>query len=306
MFAFSIRKLMIKKSFSYIGIFFLNFLSLLPLPLLYFFATLSYYPLYYIIRYRRKVVRDNMVKSFPEKHIQEIIIIEKEFYRYLTTLVFEVVKMANISKAELNKRVKFNNLEAVEKYYRSGQNVLACSAHYCNWELGMLALGVKLSATPYVIYKPIHNVVFSDWFHQLRTQYGNQFVPMKQTLRALVSTKNEATMFCFAGDQTPIRTEAKYWISFLNQPTPVLTGLEKIALQTDRPVIYFNMKYIKRGYYEVDCELITEKPSETSTHQITNATFATLENIIKENPSYWLWSHKRWKHIPNEQEWNQA
>ena len=297
---------MIKKSFSYIGIFFLKFLSFLPLSLLYFFATLSYYPLYYVLRYRRLVVRENLINSFPEKRLKEIISIEKEFYRFLTTMAFEVIKMTNISKAELNKRVKFNNLDQVEQYYSRGQNVLACSAHYCNWELGMLALGVKLSATPYVIYKPVNNKVYGDWFHHLRTRFGNEFVPMRQTLRSLVATKNEATMFCFAGDQTPIRTEAKYWINFLNQPTPVLTGLEKIALQTDRPVLYFNMKYVRRGYYEVDCELVTEKPTETTGHQITDATFKFLENIIKENPPYWLWSHRRWKHKPNNEEWNQA
>ncbi len=297
---------MIKKSFSYIGIFFLNFLSLLPLSLLYGFATVSYYFVYYIFRYRRQVVRENLSSSFPQKPLKEIIRIEKQFYRHLADLVFEVIKMPNISKSELDKRVKINNLEMVEKYYAEGQNVLACSAHYCNWELGMLALGVKLSATPYVIYKPVNNEVYSNWFYNLRTRFGNAFIPMKQTLRALVATKNDATMFCFAGDQTPIRSEARYWIKFLNQPTAVLTGLEKIALQTNRPVLYFNMKYIKRGYYELDCELICKNPKETKGHQITDMTFAFLEKIINENPPYWLWSHRRWKHKPNIEEWNQA
>jgi len=297
---------MIKKSFSDIGIFFLNFLSLLPLPVLYCLATLSYYPVYYIARYRRKIVRDNLLQSFPEKKLREIIRIEKTFYRYFTDLSFEMIKMQSISRAELDKRVRFSNLEKVEAYYQRGQNVLACSSHYCNWEWGMLALSQKLSATPYVIYKPLNNKVYESWFNRMRTKFGNIFIPMKQTLRALVSTKNEATMFCFAGDQTPVRHEAKYWINFLHQPTAVLLGLEKIALQTDRPVIYFNMKFLRRGYYEIDCDVICEKPSETKGHEIADMTFAFLENIIKENPPYWLWSHRRWKYQPTKEEWNQA
>lgn len=121
---------------------------------------------------------------------------------------------------------------------------------------------------------------------------------MRQTLRSLATSRNQTTMFCFAGDQTPIKDEAKVWIDFLNQPTPVLLGLEKIALQTDRPVIYFNMQWVKRGYYEVDCYQICEKPSATEAHEITNRNFQMLEQIINKNPAYWLWSHRRWKHKP--------
>lgn len=281
-------------------------MSLLPFPVLYAFATVCYYFMYYIIRYRRKVVRENLVSSFPKKGIKEIIRIEKQFYRYLADLIFEIIKMTNISKTELLKRVKINKLELVEKYYAQGQSILACSAHYCNWEMGIMAMGVDFSHQPYVIYKPVNNKVFGNWFYNLRTRFGNTFIPMKQTLRSLVASKDEITMFCFAGDQTPIRSEARYWIKFLNQPTAVLMGLEKIALQTNRPVIYFNIKYIKRGYYEIDCELICDNPKETQGHQITDMTFAFLEKIINENPPYWLWSHRRWKHKPNKEEWNQA
>ena len=297
---------MIKKSFSDIGIFFLNFLSLLPFPVLYFLSTLSYYPVYYIVRYRRKVVRQNLLHSFPEKSISEIIHIEKIFYKYFCDLSFEIIKMQSISREELDRRVRFNNLAEVEKYYQSGKNVLACSSHYCNWEWGMLALSQKLSATPYVIYKPLNDKAYENWFNQMRVKFGNVFIPMKQTLRALVDTKNKATMFCFAGDQTPVKHEAKYWIQFLHQPTAVLLGLEKIALKTDRPVIYFNMKPLSRGYYEIDCHVICEKPSASQGHQISNSTFAFLESIINDNPPYWLWTHRRWKHKPTSEEWNQA
>jgi len=102
-------------------------------------------------------------------------------------------------------------------------------------------------------------------------------------------------MFCFASDQSPVRGESHYWIDFLNQDTAALLGLEKIAVQTNRPIFYFKLKYIKRGYYEVDCVPICPKPEETEKHEITDTHFEFLEDIIKEEPSYWLWSHRRWK-----------
>ncbi len=296
MFAFSIRKLMIKKTFSSIGIFFLNFLSLLPMPLLHALASLSYYLLYYIVGYRKQVVHTNLTNSFPDKTPAEILQIEKQFFKYFADMVFEVIKLSSISKKELQKRVKFNNLELVTNYLDKEQSILACTGHYGNWELGMLALGLKIPTKAYVIYKPLTNPQFDTWFYKIRTKTNNLFIPMRQTLRSIAATRKQTTMFCFAGDQTPIRDEARVWIDFLHQPTPVLLGLEKIALQTDRPVIYFNMQRVRRGYYEVDCYQICEKPSLSEEHEITKRNFQLLEQIINKNPAYWLWSHRRWKY----------
>lgn len=287
---------MIKKSFSYIGIFFLNFLSILPLPVLYFISTVGYYVVYYLFPYRKAVVRENLSGSFPEKSAAEIIAIEKQYFRYLNDLVVEVIKMNAISRSALKKRVKFTNLHLVEEYFNRGESVLACTGHYGNWELCMLALGTELSKPAYVIYKTLNSKIFDDWFYKIRTRFGNHFIPMRQTLRSIAATRNEPTIFCFAGDQTPGISEVHYWLNFMNRQTPVLLGLEKIALQTNRPIFYFRTKLVKRGYYEVDCILLCQEPKATTDHELTHMQFTMLEDILKEDPAYWLWSHRRWKH----------
>ncbi|WP_316821974.1 lysophospholipid acyltransferase family protein [Pedobacter gandavensis] len=286
---------MIKKSFSHIGVVFLSFFSLLPTQFLYIISAFCYYILYYLVGYRKKVVRENLVNSFPEKSIKEIIHIEKRFFRYFADLAVEVIKMSSISEKEVLKRVKFKNLHLVEAHFNKGESVLACTGHYGNWEWGMLALGLQLSKTSYVIYKPLNNKIFDNWFLKMRSKYGNVCVPMRQTLRMLTSKKDEPSMFCFASDQSPVRGEAHYWLNFLNQDTSALLGLEKIALQTNRPIFYFKLTYLKRGYYEVECVPICPVPKETKEHEITDTHFRFLEKIINEDPSYWLWSHRRWK-----------
>lgn len=288
---------MILKGISHIGIFFLYILSLMPLPILLFFARLLYYFLYYIIGYRRKVVRKNLQKSFPNKSLNEIINIEKKFFKYLADLVFEIIKLNTISETELRKRVKFNGLAQVEEYFKRGESVLACTGHYGNWELCMLALGLNISSTAFVIYKPLESEIFETWFQKWRTRFGNEFVPMRQTLRKVIGTKDKPTMFCFASDQTPVREETQYTLQFLNQPTAVLLGLEKIAIQTNRPIFYFDVIKVKRGYYEVDCLPLCLAPKETQGHEITDLLFQFLNKTIQREPAFWLWSHKRWKFI---------
>jgi len=296
MFAFKLSKLMIKKGFSHIGIFFLYLLAWLPLPVLQMISRLLYYPLYYLIGYRKKVVRENLEKSFPEKSRNEIIQIEKAYFRYFTDLVLEIVQMSAISRRALARRVTFKRLEEIEKHLKNGQGVLACTGHFGNWEICALALSAVLQGgTDYVIYKPLSNKVVEEWFLKMRTRFGAVFIAMRQTLRTVVATKDQPTLFCFASDQSPVRGEVQYTLPFLHQPTAALLGLEKIALQTNRPIIYFDVKVLKRGYYEVDCVPICPDPRQTKEHEITDLFFKLLEDSIRQAPPYWLWSHRRWK-----------
>jgi KDO2-lipid IV(A) lauroyltransferase len=78
----------------------------------------------------------------------------------------------------------------------------------------------------------------------------------------------------------------------------VYLGIEKIAQKFDLPVYFCNMKKIRRGYYEVDFELITDNPRLLKEYELTEMHTRRLEKQINEKPEFWLWSHRRWKHKP--------
>lgn len=289
---------MTKKMFSLVGVFLLTALSLLPLPILYAFAEVFYLLIFYVFGYRRKVVRINLLNAFPEKPIAEINAIEKRYYKFLSALVFEIIKMKSISKAALRKRVQFKNVDLVEAYLQNNESVIFCSSHYGNYEWVCMAIGLQFSGEHYPIYKPLSSEIFDHWFLNMRSKFGNQMVAMRQTLRAIQSSKNVATMFTFGSDQAPSKDESNYWTTLLNQETSVQLGVEKIAKKTNRPVFYLKINYLKRGYYEVDCVPICLHPATTSEFEITELHTQFLEEMIKEEPAYWLWSHRRWKYKP--------
>ncbi len=289
---------MIKKGFSQLGIFFLTLLSFLPLTILYFVADLLYLMLYYVFRYRREVVRENLANAFPERTLKERIDIEKRFYRYLASLVVEIVKMVSISEKEIKKRFVFKHSELMESYLRRGESVLVCSAHYGNWEWGTLGIGLHFTGVHHPIYKPLSNPVFDQWFKRIRSRFGNELIAMRQTLRALRNSKGSASIFSFGNDQSPAREETHYWTHFLNQQTSVQLGIEKIAKMTNQPIFYLKTKHLKRGYYEVDCVPLCLDPALTAPYEITELHTRFLEKMIQERPAYWLWSHRRWKHQP--------
>lgn len=272
--------------------------SILPFWLLYFISDLLFYPVFYLFKYRRKVVAKNLLNSFPEKSEFELYQIEKKFYRHLLDLILESIKTMTISRKEIQKRFIIKNPELITKYTEKGQSVIAVSGHYGNWEWGTLGSALKFQSDFIVVYKPLSNKLFEVLLNKMRARFGAIMVPMKLTLRKIIEHKSKPSIIVLVGDQTPPREESHYFTKFLNQETAIFLGVEKIALKTNYPVIYFHINKIKRGYYECLLKSLVEIPELTKEYEITNIHTQELENIIRIKPEYWLWSHKRWKFSP--------
>lgn len=114
--------------------FFLKLLSYIPFGMLYLLSDGLFYPLYYLVGYRRKIVRKNLTESFPEKSLSEIKQIEKRFYHSFTDIILESCKLASISPDEIKRRMQFVNVEAVNSFLRQGKSVSIYLGHYGNWE----------------------------------------------------------------------------------------------------------------------------------------------------------------------------
>jgi KDO2-lipid IV(A) lauroyltransferase len=70
----------------------------------------------------------------------------------------------------------------------------------------------------------------------------------------------------------------------------------KIAMKTNQPVVLHHTRKTGRGRYEVYHYKLIENPAEVKPEEIMLAYISRLEEIIREEPEYWLWSHRRWKH----------
>lgn len=273
--------------------------GLLPLRVLYCFADLNYLLMYYIFRYRRNVVRNNLLKSFPEKTPAEIVQIEREYYRHLCDLFVETYRMWHMSEKEIRKRCVFTNPEVILQYFEEGKSVIGVLGHYGNWEwMSSFGLWIPSGIDFYTLYKPLHSKVADRMMFHMRSRFGATPVPKNDILRKIVENKREGRLFLagFIGDQTPNKGNLNFWTEFLNQDTPILIGTEKIARKFNFPVISLNMRKVKRGYYEVDFVNICARPADLPEGELTLRHTHLLEQYIRKEPRYWLWSHRRWKH----------
>lgn len=279
-------------------------ISLLPFRILYIMSDGLYFLLYHVLRYRRGIVRRNITTSFPDKDEAWVRHTERKFYRWFADYFFEALKLLSISDSELRRRFTVTNGNEVEECFRQGQNVAAILGHYCNWEW-LSCVGIALPPTRCVglVYHPLRNQVFDRLFQAIRSsQPAAITVPKKDILRQLITLKREGRMniFGYIADQGPKWGSIHLWLPFLGHDTPVFTGAERIMRSMDNAVFYVEMSRPRRGYYTCTYHIITKNPNALPEHETTRRFFAMLEDTIRRNPEYYLWTHNRWKRTHEE------
>ncbi|MBT5354271.1 MAG: lysophospholipid acyltransferase family protein [Flavobacteriales bacterium] len=271
-------------------------LSLLPLWCLYFISDFLYLVIYKLIGYRTRVVRDNLKNSFPKKSDIELISIEKKFYHHFFDLIIESIKSISISENQMRKRLVFKNIEIFDKYFDQNKSVVLTVSHYGNWEWGLLGVSLTAKQKMMGVYKTINDSFFNDLMNTTRGRFGADLVEMKDSLRHIISTKDECKIIGLLADQSPVKNESNYWTTFLNQESSVYLGPEKIATKMNYPVLFCKIQKVRRGRYEFYLEELCTNPEKTTKGEITSLYLRKSEQTINENPEFWLWTHRRWKH----------
>ncbi len=248
------------------------------------------------MRYRRKVVSENLQSAFPNKPAAELKKIEKGFYRHFIDFIFESIKAVSISKKEVLKRTSLKNPELIAEYYKRDKNVIVTCGHYNNWEFYSLSLPALTEYDSYSIYQPLKNKFYDQILFNSRTRNGMNLICTKDIIPFFSSTINDKKLVVIVNDQSPTNQKSAHWNQFLNRETGWNIGPEKLARKFDYTVLFGHSKKIKRGYYEVEFTTICESPKDKNTGEITDIYSQLLEDLIRQKPEYWLWSHKRWKH----------
>ena len=266
-----------------------------PFWLLYLISDFFYYVVFYLIRYRKSVVINNLKKAFPAKSETEIHRTCKAYYRFLTDVMVESLKGFTMSKESIIKRHKIVNPEILTTYYDQNRSVIGVSGHYGNWEWGTMSSGLQIKHKTIGFYQPLTNPFLDRFLKKTREKCETSLVSIKTTFETFQANSNKACSYLMLADQSPTNLERAFWIDFLGIDTAFLHGPEKYARLYNLPVIYIDIKPIRRGFYELELIPLTENPNELKDGELTALFAQTLEKRIIDNPKYWLWSHRRWK-----------
>ena len=288
-----------KQLFKILAVPLLYLISRLPFPLLYSLSTGVKLVVFNVIGYRKHVIMENLRRSFPAMNEQEIQNTARQFHTHFCDVIFETVKLLTITPAEFRRRCVMtdNAISTYETYFRKNQTVVGVMGHCGNWEWGAIAHQIYFRRLITGVYDPLSNKNFDQLMLRLRGRFGGDIVPMQGLYRRLVQLRQQgiSTTIGLIADQTP-PPESAYWLTFLNQDTPVFNGPEKLARKFNYPVFFMSVTKTGRGRYRLDTHPITDDPSAMEEGRISEMHSRLLEQNILEVPHAWLWSHRRWKH----------
>lgn len=278
----------------------LRLISRLPLGVLYVLADLCFPVLYYVARYRRKVVTENLNNAFPELSPRERRQIRRRFYRWFCDYVVETLKLLSISRQEMMRRMVIEGVDEMERSLEKKPFVFIFLGHYCNWEwVSSIPLWYqKEDSHGAQLYRPLKNKAFDGLFLEMRSRFGSENISKYEALRHILQLRRDGKKTCigFISDQTPGWNSIHDWVDFLHQDTPVFTGTERIAKKVDAAIFFADIRRVRRGYYHLVLRRMTDEPKDFPDYALTEQYMRELEQIIRRQPHLWLWSHRRWKH----------
>lgn len=271
--------------------------SLLPFWVLYLISDALYLVAGRLVRYRHRVIWNNLKSSFPEKSEQELLVIERGFYRWFCDYLVETIKLMTMSRRQLMKRMTFTGMEEFNQILSEGQSVAVYLGHLGNWEW--------ITALPYwapgslccQLYHPLENEYFDRLFKFVRERQGALCIPMQESLRKIIrfSREGRPLVVGYISDQTPFWWNIHHWVDFLHHDTPVLTGAERIVRHTGQAFVYGDVTRVGRGHYNCEMRVIRRETRGLPDYEITDLYFKELEKSVRRQPEIYLWSHNRWK-----------
>ena len=279
-------------------LFLVRTIAMLPLWVLYRLSDLLYFLVYYVVRYRRRLVRRNLTDSFPTRSAAEITAIEKRFYAWFCDYLVETIKLFSISPSEMRRRMRIEGIEQADADVAAGRSVTLLLGHYCNWEwFSSYGLNDHSGAMLAQLYHTLESPVADRLFLYARGRGGVQSLEMKAAFQILLGWKRagKQSITGYIIDQSPGFHSMHYWPMFLNHDTPAYTGAERIARVLDTTVYYIDISRPQRGYYVARMVKMCHRTHDIPKFLITENFYRLLEQSIQAHPEFWLWSHNRWK-----------
>ena len=277
---------------------FLWLISILPFRLFYMFSDFVFIVVFYVARYRRKTVLENLELVFPEKSRTELEKVRKDFYRHMVDMFLEMIKSLSISNEELKRRFKFKNIEEIQKIRDMDKSILLACGHYASYEWMNALQLYGLDYKGFGVYKKVKNRYFDKLAKDIRGRYDGILISTTKATKTITDNERMGVrgVYAMIADQSPKISRTRAWANFMGIKVPVFLGLENLSHSLDMAVVYLHVEKTKRGYYEASFKTISYEPAKEPQFFITRVYFDKLEDQIKQEPRYYLWTHKRWKH----------
>ena len=247
------------------------------------------------MRYRKGVIEKNIEYCFPELDQKERDQIRDKFYKHFSDVLLESIKGLTYDPHKLTQRLKFTNPEILIEEFDTGNPVTLLSQHHNNWEWGCICFGLQTKHSIIAIPKELSNPYMDKYINSRRSGNNLKTVYANKLSSYYKKGDHHNNAIVVIVDQFPFIQKRAYSLDFFGKESLFHNGVAILACRSGYPVYSFDIRKKARSVYEVRCDLIHKDPSSITPLQLTELYKVHLENLIKEAPEFWLWSHRRFK-----------
>lgn len=263
-----------------------------------YFAKPIAFLFYYFIPIRKAVVKKNISKAFPKLAQKEINDLAFRNYYSLAITFLEIMCFRYSTKEQILSIIEKGDVILAQNALAKNKGAILLTAHFGNWELGAISIGLLLNFPVHVLAKKQKNLLVANWMKRIREKFGNKEILLGASLRDLYVTLKNGGAIGVVGDQRGPKESLR--VDFFNQPTAVFSGTAALALKNKVPIIVTIIVRNTNHRYEIETEEISlENLSGSKEEQIKELNqryFRILERNIIEHPEQWFWMHNIWKY----------
>jgi len=190
-----------------------------------------------------------------------------------------------------------------EEYFKEakskGKGILFITGHCGDWELMAIVFSIRVEPIS-VIARPLDNPYMNSILERVRRRFGNRVIYKRGALRDIINSlrRNEAVGILM--DQSVVSDEG-YVLEFLGKGAWTTKMPALIARKTGASVLPVFINRIN-GYRHVvkiypEITLSDNQDRELAIKEDTRVFSRYIEDYVRQNPSEWLWIHRRWKRV---------
>ncbi|MDP3301385.1 MAG: lipid A biosynthesis lauroyl acyltransferase [Sulfuricurvum sp.] len=245
---------------------------------------------------RNRIIQANINFAFQDtlNHAEKKEI-EHYCYQNLALNLLQVMENRRNRAEELAKHVTFENREMVDLYLSQNRPIIFISAHHGNWEIGAASLAALI--TPITsIYKGLDNDAFNPYLLEARTRHRLNLVEKNGAIKHLArALKNNQCVSLLIDQSSNAKSGIK--ADFFNHPTYHTSAAAQLSRKYNAPIIALYIDTDDEENYTIRFEepIEVKGDDEQAIIDATQRQVDDLEKVIRDNPKFWFWCHKRWK-----------
>lgn len=284
---------------AYVGKTLSRILIKIPESWRWFFCSFIAIVIYDGLRFRRRVILQNLKIVFPDRSLKEYHRIARSSIKNILYSFYEFCLLPSIDEAWIQAHVDFKGLNHLDQAMKKDKGVLLLSLHLGHGDMAISMIahrGYPLS----VISKHFKVKWLNDFWFGTRTRFGAHFLDPhgRNSSFDILKILKQKRLLIFVLDQymgPPYGLET----TFFGVKTGTAYGLSLFALKTGAPVlpVWTYRDALGRNVIELGEEIaIEQKSSKEGTLLATTQKYNhVLEELILQHPEDWLWIHRRWK-----------